>query len=418
MISLLLSLSLSSASALTLNEAFQSALQKNELVGQSREDVKQAEELLTQATSAIFPTLKFATIYQVQELPTNPLAREFTPESQTTTYLTLTQPLFRGLREFAGRRQRRYNLSSEEQRRLNVLTELYRSVATSYLEVLAKEQDLKNLKEQKVLYAQRVKELLQRTRTGQSQQTEALTAQSQEASVDADIVVLEDALKTARENFAFVTGQPANASLEEEAKDGEAPRLKGLDDYLARVNDRPDIRGAEDRVRAAQAEVSIARGAHWPTADLTGNYYLARPGFLSEINWDVQLKLELPIFEGGLRTSETRAAVSRLREAELELARLKRAASAEIRTLHQSLNLRVAQLAARRRASDLAEKNYQVLQREYRRGLTRNIEVQLGLTEFQQSRRTYDQARYQARLDLIRLDLASSFLPAAIRKEN
>jgi outer membrane protein len=400
------------ASAVTLDEAVRSAIQKNEAAQQSEEQLKQAQEKVSQATSAILPSLFLNATHQIQARPKDPLARVFSPEKQTTASLTLTQPIFRGFREFAGRAQRKDLLSAEEQRRVNTIVALYENVAASYLEVLATEQDLKNLNQQLALYKARVKELQARIRRGESRSTEALTAQSTEAALEAESRLVEAKLTTARENFSLLTALPADSSLTELNAQN---KLRPLAVYLGRVEERPDIKEAKERVEASEEEVSVFRGAHWPTLDAVGNYYLKRPdGVLQDIDWDVQFRFSLPIFEGGLRVSETREASSRLRESELALSRLRREAQAGIRSLYHSLETREDQLAALKRSTELAEKNYEVLLKESRRGLSRSLDVQIALTDFRASRRNYDQARYAHQLDLLRLENAAAYFPAAV----
>ncbi|MFN8790428.1 MAG: TolC family protein [Bdellovibrionales bacterium] len=406
--------------AVTLDEAFRSALSQNEVVGQARERVFQADEQYTQARGAIFPTLSFQASHLIQPQPENLIAREIFPEEQTTTNLNLRQPLFRGFREFAGVRQRRRVLTAEQQNRVNTLLELYQSVATSYLNVLSFEQDLKNLAEQRKIYNERIRELQARIRRGESNSSEALTAQSTEAALEAEMRIVETNLASARENFKLVTTLPADTKLMDRSVEGRKslPTLKPLEDYLSRIENRPDVKAARDRLEAAQEEIRVARGAHWPTLDLQGNYYFQRPpGFLNEIRWDVQLNLSFPLYEGGTVLSQTREAASRNRDRELELSRLRRQAEADVKSLYESLKNRSDQLAALERSSELAEKNYQVLQRDFRRGLSRSIDVQLALTEFRIARRSYDQARFAAQLDWIRLQLASAAFPEALEKE-
>jgi len=406
--------------AVTLDEAFRSALSQNEVVGQARERVFQADEQYTQARGAIFPTLSFQASHLIQPEPQDPIAREIFPEEQTTTNLNLRQPLFRGFREFAGVRQRRRTLTAEQQNRVSTLLELYQSVATSYLNVLSFEQDLKNLAEQRKIYNERIRELQARIRRGESNSSEALTAQSTEAALEAEMRIVETNLASARENFKLVTTLPADSKLMDGSVEGRKslPALKPLAEYLSRIENRPDIKAARDRLEAAQEEIRVARGAHWPTLDLQGNYYFQRPpGFLNEIRWDVQLNLSFPLYEGGTVLSQTREAASRNRDRELELSRLRRQAEADIKSLYESLKNRSDQLSALERSSELAEKNYQVLQRDFRRGLSRSIDVQLALTEFRVARRSYDQARFAAQLDWIRLQLASATFPEALEKE-
>lgn len=413
MVSILLSLLFSPlASAVTLDDAVRSALEKSESARQSQEQLLQAEERLSQATGAILPNVALHATHQVQAKPTDPIARAFFPEKQTTANLTLTQPLFRGFREFAGRRARQDLFRAEEHRRTATLLAIYENVAAAYLDVLALERDLKNLGQQRELYKARVKDLQGRIRRGESRSTEALTAQSTEAALEAEYRMVSARLQAARESFALLTALPATASLTELKLE---EKIKPLTHYLSKIEERPDIKEAKERVSAGEEEVSVARGAHWPTIDAVGNYYFKRPdGVLQDVDWDVQFRLTLPLFEGGLRVSETREANSRLRESELSLSRLRREAEAAIRSLHHSLETRADQLAALKRASELAEKNYEVLQRENRRGLARSLDVQVALTDFRASRRGYDQARYAHLLDLIRLENAAANLPASV----
>jgi len=398
--------------AATLDEAFRSALQRNEVVAQSREKVVQAEEQLNQAKSAPYPVISFEADHIIQDLPASALAREFTPEKQTTTGMRLKQPLFRGLREWAALRQRKDLFNAGKQDRAQTLLNLYESVATAYLNVLAYEQDLKNLNEQAKIYAQRVKELQGRAKRGESAAHEALTIQSNEAVVLSDISLVAANLKIARENFNFLTGLPADTPLAD--PDEKAQTLLPLEQYLQRLDQRPDIQSAKERLAAAQEKVSFSKGSHWPSLDLTGNYYFQRPSFFNEIEWDLQLHLSFPLFEGGLRMAETRESSSQEREATLELAKLRRQAESQIRALHENLKLRQGQLTALKNSTDLSQKTYQALQREFRRGLTRNVEVQLALTNYGVARRSFDQARYAARLDRIKLESAAVILPASL----
>lgn len=406
--------------ALSLDEALQSALQKNGMVAIGREQVLQAEEHVTQSKSAIYPSLSLNSTYLLQPEATDPALRTLFPAEQTITNFSLNQPLFRGFREFAAMRQRKQLLSAQKKDRLTAMVKLYEEVATSFLDVLTLEQDLKNLNEQRGIYARRVKDLQARTRRGESSSTEGLTAQSTAAALDAEIQLNQARLKTARENFAFLTALPVNTALtdHEPADKKAAGSLLPLNQYLERIEERPDVQSAKARSQASEEDVSIARGGHWPSADATANYYLQRPGsYPSQQNWDLQLRLTLPIFEGGLRQSQVREALSLRRESEIRLQELRRQLTAEIRSRYESFKMRDDQLRALKLSSDLAEKNYQVLLRESRRGLSRSIDVQLALTEYRSSRRTYDQVRYSSRLDRIRLETAAAIFPQSLMKE-
>jgi outer membrane protein len=406
--------------AVTLDEAFQASLKKNEDVQQANEQVIQSEEHLSQAKSTIFPNLSFNASYMVQPEPKDPVAQQFFEKEQTSSSFTLRQPLFKGFREYAGIRQRKNLIQSQKQNRIATLLQLYESVARSYISVLALEQDLRNLNEQKRIYSERIKDLIARTKRGESRPTEALTAQSTEAALDAEIKMTESSLVSERETLKFLTGLPADAGLSDNSleKKNEKFAVKSLEDYLAHIEERPDIKSAREQIEATQEEIKMARGGHWPSLDLLGNYYVQRSeGYLSDMKWDVKLQLTFPLFEGGIVLSQTREATSRNREKELELNRLRKQAETSIRSLHEGLKNRTEQLAALQRSSELSEKSYQVVQSDFRRGLSRSIDVQLALTEFRMARRSYNQARFSAQLDWIKLQIASAQFPAAIMKE-
>ncbi len=404
--------------AVNLDQAVQSAVEKNESIAQSWSQLQQSEEYVRQIRGNIFPTVTLEGSYLRQPKLSDPIAANFFPEEQTTTNVKLKQPLFRGLREFNALERQKFLTSAEKQNYLLKTMDVYQQVTASYLEILSLQQDVRNIESQQKIYKDRVRDLLSRARRGESSSTEALTAQSTAAALDADFQIQSSKLRSARETFAVLTGLDSNSELTDFPENETSEPLKPLSDYLARIEERPDLRISKSSAAAARETVSIAKGAHWPTVDFEGNYYLSRPkGFSEDLDWDVQVKATLPLFEGGSTQSQVRLASLQSGEKDLVVNQTRRKAEAEVKTLHDSLSMRVNQLKALKLASDLAEKNYQTLLRDSHRGLSRSLDVQLGLTEYRNSKRNYDQARYQARLDRIRLELAAGQIPTVINKE-
>ncbi|MES2803843.1 MAG: TolC family protein [Bdellovibrionota bacterium] len=404
--------------AVSLDEAVQSSLQKNEIVSQSKSQVKQSEEAVDQIRGNIYPTISLKASYLRQPQLADPIAASLFPKEQTTTNIELTQPLFRGFREFAALDRQKDLRSAQSHTHVVQMIDLYQQVATSYLEVLSLQQDIRNIEAQQKIYKDRVRDLQGRARRGESSSAETLTAQSTAAALDAEYQIQNSRLRAARENFSLLTGLPAETEVTDLPENETKQSLKSLEDYLARIEERPDMQASKSVASAADEEVSIAKGAHWPTIDLTGNYYFTRPeGFSEDLDWDVQLRATLPLFEGGVTQSKVRMAVLQRSEKDLAANQMRRKAEAEIKSLYDALRMRVDQLKALKLSSDLSEKNYQLLLRDSRRGLARSLDVQIGLTEYRLAKRNYDQARYQARLERIRLELASAQIPSILTKE-
>lgn len=377
----LLLLASAPAFAVTLDEAYTAALNRLEILRQSKERVVQAEERVRQARGGILPNVALNASHMIQPKLNDPLIASFFPERQTTISLGLTQPLFRGLREFAGLRMQKDLAAAQEENYRQATLNLYVDVATNVLSILSFERDLVNLREQADLYGKRVGEL-----------------------------------RNARETFTYLTGLPRDAGLTDPALLGaKKAALKRPEDWFGDVEKRPDLKEAKLRLQAAEEDVSFAKGAHWPSLDLLGNYYFQRPeGVMEDLHWDVTFRLTFPLFEGGATQSKVREAASRRLEAELQLASQRRVAEQEIRSYFESAEARLDQIEALENAADLADRNSQVMQRDYRRGLARNIDVQQALTELRVARRALDQARFSAQLDYLRLRLAAARPPALL----
>jgi outer membrane protein len=397
------------AEALTLDEYFAQALVRSEVVATQGELIQQAEERYQQAKSALRPTIDGVASYTWLDKG----ARDTTtnPTRQPHARLAATQPLFRGFREFASMRQTQALVGAQSEDYRNARVQLFKDVAQNFYDVVSFEQDLVNLEEQISQNLEREKELQARIRIGRSRVGEVLTVQARISTLRAEIEQLNAQLSVARDVFAFLSGLPTTTPL----RDTEAlpANLETLEAYLARLVLRPDVKSAQQRLTAAQENITVARGARLPSLDLNANRYLERKGSLEDVDWDVQLALTIPLYSGGSLQSQVREAVSQSTQAELDTSRVQRLAEQEIRSFYQTVLLDRRQLSALEAAADAARKNYAAQQRDYRFGLVTNLDVLQALTSYQENLRALDRARYTAKLDYLRLEAAAARRPTA-----
>lgn len=397
----------SAADALTLDDYFAAALKRSEVVATQVELIRQAEERYQQARATIFPAVNGIVGYTQQEatpagsLPTSSIANR-----QSQVRLNVTQPLFRGFREFAGLRQTQALIGAQSQDYFNAQIQLFRDVAQNFYTILSTEQDLRNLEEEIVQNQKREAELNSRVRIGRSRTSEVLTVQSTISTLRAQVEQLQAQLRAAREAFAFLSGLDAGTPLNDvETLPAE---VEPLSDYLGNIDERPDLRASQQRLAAADENVAIARGARLPSVDLTGNYYLARSGgLIGDVSWDVQLALTVPLYAGGGLESRVRESLSQRTQAELALNQLRRQAEQQIRSAYDNTVYDRAQLAALECATDTARRNYEVQSREYRLGLVTNLDVLQALTTYLENQRALDRARFTAKLNYLTLQAAS-----------
>jgi len=131
-------------------------------------------------------------------------------------------------------------------------------------------------------------------------QAEALFGQAESA-----LIALEQQREQTRNALTVLVGAPVG---------GEVVALSSVEDAVVRdlppglpsslLQDRPDIRGAENRLRAAEADIGAARAAFFPRIALTGDYGTASAAldglFMGGSRiWTLAANLSMPLFDGG-----------------------------------------------------------------------------------------------------------------------
>ncbi len=397
--------------SLTLKAAYQAAVGRSETLADQQEQVVQAEERIKQARGSILPNINGVATYFKQDQPDNTVVSSIAT-NQTIVRLTGTQPLFRGGREFMALKQASTLSDAQESTKRQAELQLFNDVAQNYLTVAALERDLKNIEQERSYLEKRISELKSRVQIGRSRNTEVLTLDSSLQSILAQYSQSLGNLKIARENLAFLTGLPESTPI---AGAPETIPPSSADEKTTATTEvieaRPDVKAAKLKSEAADDAVWVAKGAHLPSVDVSGNYYIRRTGSFDGVDWDVTFGLTLPIFAGGVTQSLVRTAVSQNRQGELNLSRTRRAASDELNSLNYAVASDRDQIEALTRARDSASRNYEAQTRDYRLGLVTNLDVLQSLTASQEAQRALDKLRYQIYLDILKLQTASGKLP-------
>jgi outer membrane protein TolC len=264
-------------------------------------------------------------------------------------------------------------------------------------------------------YDKRIAELNQFKKIGRSRMSEVLTAQAQQAALKAQLKQIRGQLKAQRAVLVFLTGFDLDVPIHRPNTEGVAS--KPIEECLSRVDIRPDVRADMARAKAADDGISVARAGHLPTLGLQGDYYLERTGAQKDVNWDVMLNLTVPLFSGGIVQAQVGQAVSKRDQAELQVSRTRRLARQQIQQFFENLTGDREQMEGYREASALSERNYKEELREYRLGLVTNLDVLQALNGFQESKRSFDKARYAMLQDIQSLEAAAAFRPDTSKVE-
>jgi outer membrane protein len=393
-----------SADGISLESCFRAALKQSEVLADDQELVRQSEEHFRQAFASMLPGISAGYTYFNED--TSNLVPKTTDTSlykdQSTTKLSISQPLFRGFRDFAALKLNQNLITSQKLSYQWAAYQLYQDTANAFYLVLSLENDITILRKEADLYDKRITELRSRVAIGRSRSTEVLTVQVSRATLMAQLEQVKSQLSTARELLSFLTGLSPSAELSDPDKIPSS--IGSFESYGAKLPARPDIKAATARMEAAQNNVDIARGAYLPSADISADYYLSRPkGTLQNSEWDATITATLPIFTGGLNTSRHAEAESLLRQSRNDLEQVKRLASQDLRTTYQRLTYDISQVKEFTNAVDLARRNYIAVSNDYDLGLVANLDVLQAVTSYQDVERSLNRSVYALKADMISL---------------
>jgi outer membrane protein len=399
------------ATALDRNTCYSLALRRSETLAIQESETRAAEARYWQAVGAILPQVSANATQQWQNAPDNTGASGGAFGSggsdrtdQFEGRLTLTQTIFNGFRNtnLIGARDAEKMASSYTAIRFRQL--LYLDVSDVFYQILSQERDLEILRQLDAALATRIDDLQHRVSIGRSRRGDLLQAQSQQADTLVTIEQVKGLLGASKELMAFLLGLPSEQIHLIEKNPFPAPA--NIEAYLRATGERPDVTAQIQQSRAAERNVSIAKGEHAPTVDLETNWFAVQdPG--SSRDWNVFLTVSLPLFDGGIIDNRVKEQKENLRQAQLDLERLRRQADSDVRTAYINFIASAAQFIRLGESTRITKESYQVQRRDYELGRASNLDVLIALANYQEAERRLAGSEMQARANLAQLEVAS-----------
>ncbi len=418
--SLLFMLTIFSASAdsnlprYRLSVLFEKTESTAERIRAKEEARAQVIETKNQTFGNLFPQIYGVGTYYRADLPTVPggstSSTSSSSSSQKVLKLTAKEYIFKGGAEYAFIAKTNRLIDAGESEIEASRQGYFLDLATAYYDTLLRLSEVMHAKTELGLYDDQIAELKSRVKIGRTRASELLSVQAARAGSEAQFRSAEAALTSSKLRLANLARISPEFELAEETP-ARTP-LESLDTYLKLSSQRPDLQAARKRRDAAVEDVSIQRDGHLPTLDVSGNYYLKREGFgNNDSKWDAILTLSVPIFSGGATQSLVRQYSSVLKATEIETGRLERAAENDIRSLHQNLVASEEQLKSSAEAVALATKSYDQTRKDYKFGLTTNLDLLNSLKTLTEAKRNLDQAKYQHFLERVQIEVGSGRIP-------
>jgi outer membrane protein TolC len=139
---------------------------------------------------------------------------------------------------------------------------------------------------------------------------------------------------------------------------------------------RPDYRGAQANVRAAEFALQSAKSEHWPQVVVEGDYGVVGSTFAeSHGTYSLVAGVRVPIYAGGRTRSDVEQAEAVLRNRKNAVEDLRGRIDSEVRSAVLDLRSAADQVAVAQRNADLANQTLLQARDRFSAGVTDNIEV-------------------------------------------
>ncbi|MGV8916402.1 MAG: TolC family outer membrane protein [Pseudomonas sp.] len=407
-----------------LVNVYEEAVNNNSDLAAARANYQAQKEIVPQARAGLLPNLSAGADVQTTRTEIDHPSANLT-RSGTVYQATLAQPIFRADRWFqfqaakAVDEQSMLQLSATEQ---NLILES----AQDYFTVLRSEDNLASTKAEEAAFKRQLDQANERFDVGLSDKTDVLQAQASYDTARANRIVAKRKVDDAFQALVTLTNRDYNSI---EGIVHTLPVLaptpndaKAWVDTATRQN--LNLLASNYSVTAAEETLKQRKAGHAPTLDAVASYKrgdndafgLSNPNFTGQnYSGDVSqrsigLELNVPIYSGGLTSSQVREAYSRLSQSEQQRESLRRQVVENTRNLHRAVNTDVEQVQARKQSIISNQSALEATEIGYQVGTRNIVDVLDAQRQLYSSVRDYNNTRYDYILDNLRLKQAAGTL--------
>ncbi|MBW0237556.1 TolC family outer membrane protein [Pseudomonas taetrolens] len=407
-----------------LVSVYHEAVNNNADLAAARADYAAQKEVVPQARAGLLPNLSGGA--ESSSVRTSIDQPSLTTTRSAVVYqATLAQPIFRADRWFqlkaaeSVNEQAALQLSATEQN-------LILQTAESYFTVLRAQDTLASTKAEEAAFKRQLDQSRERFDVGLSDKTDVLQSQASYDTARANRLLAQRQVDDAFEALMTLTNRQYR-SIE-----GIAHTLPILPptpnnattwvETAAKQN--LNLLASNYAVSAAEETLKQRKAGHAPTLDAVAQYKtgdndgfgLSNPNALNQrYGGDVSqrsigLQLNIPLYSGGLTSSQVRESYSRLSQTEQQREALRRQVVENTRNLHRAVNTDVEQVQARKQSIISNQSALEATEIGYQVGTRNIVDVLDTQRQLYTSVRDYNNTRYDYILDNLRLKQAAGTL--------
>ncbi|MBI5197656.1 MAG: TolC family protein [Nitrospirae bacterium] len=397
-------------SPLSLKDVLLSARQQNEQIRISEEQVFRAEKDWNRALSEILPKLTLEGNYTRDE------SALFVNQSQDSYNIQgrLNQPLFKGGKLRSGLRIAKGGIEASRQARSDVRETLLFETARTFFDVLKAQETVEVEKRNLTRLEEHLRQARARFQVGDVTRAVVLRAEAESAGGEAALIMAENSLSILKERLQVLAGLPGNFSLQKPTTSfSENEPLESMaEDTLSgrATKNRPDLLRLVEEEKVAREQVRFTRGDYFPSLSLEGIYFYRgqdpESAFFIDESWSLAVRLDYPLFDGGLRRANLQQSRSSLREAQLAHTQLEKEVGADVHNALLNLRASASVLKSLNKQVAFAKENYEMVSKQFQNGLATNVDVLDANTLLSEAER--DQVHAQMEKEVAYLALQKS----------
>jgi outer membrane protein len=306
------------------------------------------------------------------------------------------------------------------------LQELLVRAATAYFGVLTTGDQLSFAEANERALARQLDQAEQRYEVGLSAITDVHNARANHDSAVAQVISSQNAVDTARETVSQITGKDfGDLKKLREQLPLEKPQPSELQAWVdVALEQNPTLASKHHSLDAAEYNISSQRSGHLPTLNASivrtdtpawGNETDTVGGFGSArfhnngltANTTIGITLNVPIFTGGLVSSQVRQAVFQRDVAQDQVELQRRTVVASTRNAYRAVIAGISEVEATKQAVISAQSSLDATQAGFEVGTRTIVDVLLSQQTLFQAQSAYSQARHQFVLSGLQLKQAA-----------
>jgi protease secretion system outer membrane protein len=409
-------ISMPSAWALDLREAYDAAVANDAQVRASRAGAQAVRERIPQARSQLLPNVALSAGRNYNDLTStgaNQLGRAVT--NQTHYYsgsqtLTVKQPLYRPY-QMALLRQAEAQVQDADAMLERDEQSLVVRVGEAYFDALLAEDQLRLISAQKNTYLTQLDAARKVFAAGSGTRTDVDEAQARLDLTIAQELEAQQNQEFTRHRIEVLTGQSVSmlASLEVSRFNALPPVPATVDAWILRAEaNSPELQSLRAQLAAARLEIEKAKAGHMPTVDAVAQWSRTNSDNVTSVNnrYDnkvIGLQLSVPIFSGGYVSSTVRQAVASEQRAVEMLEATKRDLGVRVHREFRGVTEGVLRIAALEQAVRSAEQAVESNRRSFQAGIRTTLDVLNSEQQKTVALRDLAQARYLYLVSRMRL---------------